>query len=96
MGTGGRNPQEKEPALRYQLHMATIHGREPGDVAVEDGERMMERLRSLAATANVLLSQKEGDVGGVVEAIGGTLRAPHMDRYERTLDGAVGLEVPRC
>lgn len=36
-------------------------------------------LLDMAATTRLLLYQKKGDVGGVVEAIGDTLCAPNMD-----------------
>ena len=40
---------------------------------------MTVQLQGVAATASALLDQKKGDVGEVVEAIGGPLLAPHMD-----------------
>lgn len=40
---------------------------------------MVEELRDMVVMATILLSQKEGDVGQVVERICSTLRAPHMD-----------------
>lgn len=46
-------------------------------MAIEDKERMVERLRDIVATTSVLLCQKAGDLGGeVMDVIGGTLRAP--------------------
>lgn len=44
-------------------------------MAGEDGQRMKGMLRGITGTASVLLSQKEGDVGKVVEVISGMLRA---------------------
>jgi len=43
------------------------------------GARSVEWLRDMAATGGVMLSQKEGDVGRVVQEVGGTLCAPHVD-----------------
>lgn len=45
----------------------------------EDAERTEERLRGIASAASVLLFLKESDVGREVEAIAGTLPAPHRD-----------------
>lgn len=49
-----------------------------------------------AATAGMLLSQKEGDVGSVVKATGGKLHASRMDggRILMYFEVAVGWEVP--
>lgn len=33
----------------------------------------------IASTENILHSHEKGNFGGVVEAIGGTLRTPHMN-----------------
>lgn len=49
-------------------------------MANDDGERVVEGLRDTVAMASILLSQKDGDVGGVVEAIGSTVCAPDVDR----------------
>lgn len=43
--------------------MATITRTGAGDLADEDGERVIEMLRDMAMMANVLLPQKGGDVG---------------------------------
>ena len=48
------------------------------EVVGEDIERVVKNLRDIAATVSILLSQEEGDVGGVVEAIGGKMHARHM------------------
>lgn len=40
---------------------------------------MEDMLRGIAVMMSVLVSQKNGDVGEVVEAIGGTLNAQNMD-----------------
>lgn len=98
--TGGRNLQEKEGALQCRLQMATITWTGIEDVAGEHGKRMAEMLRGIAATAGVLLSQKEGNVGEVVEGIVGTLRVPRIDSdmirayvgQRRQVEGAEVLE----
>ena len=41
---------------------------------------MTVQLQGVAATASALLDQKKGDVGEVVEAIGGPLLAPAHGR----------------
>lgn len=79
MGTGGRSQQGKEVGFRYLLQMAVISLMEAGEVADEDGKRVMETLRDIATTASILLYQGERDVGGSVEAICGTLRVSHID-----------------
>lgn len=52
-----------------------------GDGEREGGirKRVVEKLRNIAATAGTVLSQKDGIVGKVVETIGSTPFAPHMD-----------------
>lgn len=71
--------------------MAVIIWTEAGEVAGENGERMEEMLRGMAAS--VLLFQ-EGDVGEVVGAIGSTLHAPHMnsDRIRTYFGRCYGVE----
>lgn len=58
----------------------------------------MGRVRGVAVTAGLLLSQNKGDVERVVEVIGGTLRVPHMDsgRIREYLNGTVGSEAQRA
>lgn len=56
--------------------MTMITRIEARELAGEDGEQM---VRGIAKTASVLVSQKEVNVGEVMETIGGTLRALHMD-----------------
>lgn len=70
MGTGVQNSRRKEAVLRYRLQK---------DVITQTGAPEVEGLRNIAATVSVLLSQKEGDIEGVVTTIVGTLRASHMD-----------------
>lgn len=48
-------------------------------MAGEYKERVVNKLRDRMATASILLPQKEGDVGGIIEAVGGTLGASHSD-----------------
>ena len=43
------------------------------------GAGIVEWLRSIAATAVVMLSQEGAHVGRVVQEVGGTLCATHMD-----------------
>ena len=69
--------QEKEAALCYRLQVAVITRTGACEVVGEVGKRVVKRLRDITAVVGMLLSQKEDDVGRVIEAIGGTLRAPH-------------------
>lgn len=62
--------QEKEVALRYRLQMTVIKREGTGEVPGEAREQVVERLRDIAATAGIFLSQKEGDDGRMMEAIG--------------------------
>lgn len=52
-----------------------------GDVKVEGevGERVVRTIFDIGELVGVNLSQKESDVGKVVETIAGMLDAPHMD-----------------
>ena len=67
--------QRKEATLLYRLHMIVFTRTVAGEVA---GTRTVEWLRGTAATAGVVLSQKEGNVGRVVQKVGRTLFVPHM------------------
>ena len=75
-GTAGRCPKREEAALRYRLQMAAFTRAVAGE---SKGERTVEWLRGIAATAGVRLSQEGGHVGRVVKEVGGTLCATHMD-----------------
>lgn len=79
METGEQNPQEKEAVHRYRLHMVAVTRTGTGKMADENGERIMGKLRSIAATTSVLLYQKGGAIGEMLEVIGGILHAPHID-----------------
>lgn len=58
MGTGRRNQQKKEAALRYRLEMTALTRTGAGEVAAEYGERMAKIIRGIASTASVLRYQK--------------------------------------
>lgn len=51
----------------HELQMVTISRAGAGGIVGKDRERMAGMLRSIAATASVLLSQKKGNVREVGE-----------------------------
>lgn len=63
--------------MRYRLQVALVTRTGAVEVVGEVGKWVIERLRDITAVVDMLLFQKEGDVGRVVGAIGDTLRAPH-------------------
>lgn len=83
-------------ALRHRIQMAVITRFGAGGW-VGEGERIAEMTRGIAVTARVLLSHKKGDLGEVVEAIGGTLHARTWTAivYAYMVDGAAWWKAPR-
>lgn len=67
--------QGKETPLCYRLQVVAFTRAGGNEVA---RARAVKWLRGMAATASVMLSQEEGDVGRVVQEIGGTLCTPRM------------------
>lgn len=99
VGTGGYNLHETEVVLHYRFQMAAITRTGVDEVASEDGERVVKKLRDIAATALILLSQKEGNVkGGVEGIIGGTLLVLYTDGDMALayLGQRYRLKTPRC
>lgn len=82
--------QQKEAVRCYRLKMITFTQTVAGKAA---GARVVEWLRDILVTADVMLSERGGDVERVVQEIGGTLSATHTDgdRICTYLDG-LGLE----
>ena len=68
--------QRKEAALRYRVQLAVFTQTVAGEVAEAWA---VEWLRGMVVTTGVMLSKKEGDVGRMVQKVGGKLCAPHMD-----------------
>lgn len=66
---GGRF-QGKEAVLRFWCQMTAFAPVGGGEVA---GARAVKWLGGIAVTAGVILSQKESNIGRVVQEIGGTL-----------------------
>lgn len=50
-----------------------------GEVVGQDRKRVVKKLHDIAETVSILISQEEGDVGVVVEAIGGKMHARNMN-----------------
>lgn len=75
-GTTGRSSKRNDTALHYRLQMTALTRKVAGEAV---GARTVERVRGIAPTVDVMMSQEKGHVGRVVQEVGSMLCTTHMD-----------------